>query len=340
MALQRTLPALGSWKALTALGAAGVLVLTACGGNGGGDDGDDSYEWSLGEAHPEDYPTTMADSWFADEVRDRSDGRIDITVFHSAQLGEESDVLEQVQMGAAEMTRVSTSPVSEFADEWGVFALPYVFDDSDHLWRFLEGDYAQGMLEDLRTAGYVGLAYYDAGARNFYTVDEPVESPEDLAGQNIRVLPGTVNVEMVEAMGGSGVTMDYGEVYSSLETGVIDGAENNEPSYVSSGHYETATYFSRDGHQRIPEVLLINADLWDSLSEDDQELIRGAAQDSIAEQRELWDAEVEASITEMEDAGIEVVDVDVSEFQDAVADMLEEYRGEYTEVFDAIDEVR
>lgn len=328
------------WQSLAAVGVVGVLLLSACGGEGGDEGGGDTYEWSLGEAHPEDYPTTQADIWFADQVRERSEGRIDITVFHGAQLGEESDVLEQVQMGAAEMTRVSSSPVSEFVDEWGVFALPYVFDDEDHLWRFLEGDYAQGMLEDLRTAGYVGLAYYDAGARNFYTTDQPVESPEDLAGQDIRVLPGTVNVEMVEAMGGSGVTMDYGEVYSALETGVITGAENNEPSYVSSGHYETATYFTRDGHQRIPEVLLINADLFDSLSEEDQQLLREVAQDSVAEQRELWDAEVEESIAAMEEAGIEIIDVEVSEFQDAVADMLEDYRGEYTEVFAAIDEAR
>lgn len=328
-----------TWRSLTVVGVAGVLLLAACGG-GDGTEGGDSFTWSLGEAHPEDYPTTQADIWFADQLRERSDGRIDITVFHGAQLGEESDVLEQVQMGAAEMTRVSSSPVSEFVAEWGVFALPYVFDDSDHLWRFLESDYAQGMLDDLRTAGYVGLAYYDAGARNFYTTGQPVESPADLAGQNIRVLPGTVNVEMVEAMGGSGVTMDYGEVYSALETGVIDGAENNEPSYVSSGHYESATYFTRDGHQRIPEVLLINADLWDSLPEEDQELVREVAQESVTEQRALWDAEVEESIATMEDAGIEVIDVDVAEFQDAVADMLDGHRAEYSEVFAAIDEVR
>ncbi|MBB4935230.1 tripartite ATP-independent transporter DctP family solute receptor [Lipingzhangella halophila] len=336
MAMQKLFPT-GSWRKIAAVGASGAVLLSGCGSGGGGDD---TYEWSLAEAHPKDYPTTQADIWFADQMRERTDGRIDIEVMHGGQLGEEADVLEQVQMGAVEMTRVSTSPVSEVVDEFGVFALPYVFDDEDHLWRFLEGDYAQGMLDDVRDSGYVGLAYYEAGARNFYTVDEPIESPEDLEGQDIRVLPGTVNVEMVEAMGGSGVTMDYGEVYSSLESGTITGAENNEPSYVSSGHYETAEYYTRDAHQRIPEILMVSADLFDSMSEEDQELLREVAQESIAEQRKLWDAEVEESIAEMEDSGIEVIDVETEEFQDATADMVENKRSEYSEVMDAIDEAR
>lgn len=335
MLLKPTRPLL----AFASLGMVGALALTGC--SGGGGEGGDTLQWSLGEAHPEQYPTTQADIWFADHVREETNGRIDISVRHSAQLGEERDVLEQVQMGAAEMTRVSTGPVSEFVPEFGVFSMPYVFDDEEHLWRFLEGDYAQGMLDDLRDSGYVGLAYYEAGARNFYTVDKPIKSPADLEGQNIRVIEGTVNADMVEAMGGSPVTMDYGEVYSSLETGVLDGAENNEPSYVSSGHFELAKHFTRDAHQRIPEVLLVNADLFDSLSEEDQQLLRDVAQDSIAEQRKLWDQEVEKSITEMEDAGIEIHDVDTAEFQDSVSGLLDGAReGEYGEVMGAIDDAR
>lgn len=325
-------------RTLAVLGLATTLTLTACGGDNG-DDGE-SYTWSLGETHPDDYPTTLGGIWFTDELRERTDGRIDITSYPNAQLGEERDVLEQVQMGAVEMTRVSSSPVSEFVDEWGVFSLPYIFDDADHMWRFLESDYAADMLDGLREGGFVGLAYYEPGARNFYTSDTPIESPEDLAGQNIRVIPGAINTDMIEAMGGSPVSMDYGEVYGALESGVIDGAENNEPSFVSSGHYETAPHFTRDGHQRVPEVLLINADLWDSLSDDDQELMREVAQESIPYQRDLWDTEVEESIEVMEDAGVEVYDVDVTEFQDAVADMVETYRDEYGDVLDAIDEVR
>jgi tripartite ATP-independent transporter DctP family solute receptor len=260
-----------------AAGAAGVLLLTACGGgNGEGADSDGDQQWSLGEAHPEDYPTTQADIWFADELRERSDGRIDITVFHGAQLGEESDVLEQVQLGAAEMTRVSTSPVSEFVDEWGVFALPYVFDDSDHLWRFLEGDYAQGMLEDLRTAGYVGLAYYDAGARNFYTTERPIRSVEDLRGLRIRTQQSQVVLDMMDALGADAVPMAFGEVYSGLQTGVIDGAENNFPSYGPFGvrHFEVAPYYTLNQHARVPEIVMISKTTWDGLSPEDQAHIK------------------------------------------------------------------
>ncbi|MDT0300888.1 TRAP transporter substrate-binding protein [Streptomonospora wellingtoniae] len=322
-------------RTLAALGLVGALALTGCGGGG------DGQQWSLGETHPKKYPTTQADIWFADRVREQTDGRIDISVRHSAQLGEEREVIEQVQMGAAEMTRVSTAPVAEFVPAFGVFSMPYLFDDEEHLWRFLEGDYAQGMLDDLRESGFVGLAYYEAGARNFYTVDKPVTSPDDLKGLNIRVIEGSVNADMVEAMGGSPVTMDYGEVYSSLETGVLDGAENNEPSYVSSGHYELAKHFTMDAHQRIPEVLMINADLFDSLSEKDQTLLRDAAQESIAEQRKLWDEEVESSLAEMKDAGIKIHEVDTAEFQDSVSGLLDEARkGKYSEVMAAIDEVR
>ncbi len=300
----------------------------------------ESYNWQLAETHVEDYPTTQADIWFADELRERTDGRIDVEVFPDSQLGEEADVLEQVQVGAIEMTRTSASPVSEFVEDWGVFSLPYIFDDEDHLWDYLLSDAGDEMLEGLREGGFYGLAYYDSGARNFYTVDEPVESPEDLEGQNIRVQPGAVNADMVEAMGGSATTMDFGEVYSGLEQGVIDGAENNEPSYVSTGHYEVAEYFTLDGHQRVPEVLLIAEDIWDGLDEADQELIREVAQESIEVQRELWAEEVEESFAAIEERGNEIIEVDVEEFQEAVEPMLEEYGEQYSDILDDIDAAR
>lgn len=337
--LKRTL--LGAVVAVCAIGAA------ACGNGGGGggggsgsDSGGETYEWKLAETHPKDYPTTKADIWFADELRKRSDGRIDVQVSHSAQLGEERDVLQQVQMGAIEMTRVSASPVSEFADSWRLFSLPYLFDDEDHLWRFLDSEYGQQLLDDLSSAQYKGLAYYDAGARNFYTVDRPIESPADVKGLSIRVIAGAVNADMIEALNGSPEPMDYGEVYSALETGVVDGAENNEPSYVSSGHWEIAKHYTRDAHQRIPEVLVLSSSLWEELSEEDKQLVQEVAADSVPVQRDLWDKEVQKSIKMMQDEGIEVHDVDVAEFQQAVEPMMEQYGDEFTEGLNAIDAAR
>ena len=300
----------------------------------------ESYSWQLAETHQEDYPTTQADIWFADELRERTDGRIDIEVFSDSQLGEEADVLEQVQLGAIEMTRTSASPISEFVDDWSVFSLPYVFDDEDHMWNFLLSEDGDELLEGLREGSFYGLAYYDSGARNIYTTDTPVEHPDDLQGQNIRVQPGSVPADMIEALGGSPVVMDFGEVYSGLETGVIDGAENNEPSYVSTGHYEVAPYYMLNGHSRVPEVLLIAEDIWDQLSEDDQELVREVAQESIDVQRELWDAEVEESFAAAEEAGSEIIEVDTEPFQEAVEPLLDEFRADYGDVFDAIDAAR
>jgi len=300
----------------------------------------ESYNWQLAETHVQDYPTTQADIWFADEVRERTDGRIDIDVFPDSQLGEEADVLEQVQLGAIEMTRTSASPISEFVEDWGVFSLPYIFDDADHLWDYLLGDHGDEMLEGLTEAGFVGLAYYDSGARNFYTTDVPVEEPSDLEGLNIRVQPGSVPADMVEAMGGSPVVMDFGEVYSGLETGVIDGAENNEPSYVSTGHYEVAPFYTLDGHTRVPEVLLIAEDVWNSLSAEDQELLREVARESIDIQRDLWDAEVEESFQVAQEAGNEIIEVDTEPFQEAVGPLLDEFREDFPDIFDAIDDAR
>lgn len=340
--------------------AAAGLLLAACGGDdaGTGDDaaedatddaGDDadaaasegeSYSWRLAETHTADYPTTEADIWFADEVRERTDGRIDIEVFSDSQLGEEAGVLEQVQLGAVEMTRTNATPVSQFAPEWGVFSLPYVFDDGEHMWNFLLGDDGQQLLEDLRVGGFVGLAYFDSGARHIYTVDGPVMEPSDLEGLNIRVQPGSVPADMIEAFGGSPVVMDFGEVYSGLETGVIDGAENNEPSYVSTGHYEVAPYYSLNGHSRVPEVLLMSQEVWESLSAEDQELISEVAREAVDVQRELWEAEVEASFEIAQEAGVEIVEVDPEPFQEAVQPLLEEFEAEYGELFSSIDEAR
>ena len=220
-----------------------ALVLAACGG-GGGAGGEQSYTFRLAETHPEDHPTTRADQRFAELVGERSDERISIEVFPSSQLGEEASAIEQVQTGALEFTRVSTSPMAEFTPSLGVFSLPFIFDSSEHMWSFLKSEDGQALLDQLSDSGFKGLAYYDSGARNFYTADREVRTPEDLQGLQIRVQQSAINTALMESFGAAATPMDFGEVYSALQTGVVDGAENNWPSYESTRHFEVARHYS------------------------------------------------------------------------------------------------
>ncbi|WP_019813190.1 TRAP transporter substrate-binding protein [Saccharomonospora saliphila] len=326
---------MGITAAVTAL----VAGLTACGGGAGSEGG--TLNWRLAETHPSDYPTTQADQWFADQLRKRSDGRINIEVYPDAQLGEERDVLEQMQLGSIELNRTNANLVGEFVPSWEAFGIPYLFDDSEHFWRFLRGEGGQAKLDELSEAGVVGLTYYDSGARSVYTTGEPVESPADLAGRNIRVQPGSVTADVIDAFGGSATTMSFSEVYSSLETGVIDGAENNFPSYVSTRHYEVAGNYTLTEHQRVPEVLMISQTAWDQLSEQDKELVRTVARESTEKQRELWAEEVEQSRQVLEDNGVTITELDDrGEFERAVSALREAEAGAYADFLEAVEAAR
>lgn len=336
---------------LTSILAAAVL-LTGCdasGGNAGeggaasstdGAQKQPAYTFRLAESHPANYPTTLGDKKFAELVEQKTDGRIKIEVFPSAQLGEEKAVIEQVQLGAIEFTRVSTGPLAEFNKAFGVFSLPYIFDSEEHEWNFLNGPEAGQMLEGLSSSKLIGLAYYDSGARSFYT-RKPVTSIEDLKGMKIRVIQNKVNIDLMEALGASATPMPYGDVFNSLQTGVIDGAENNWPSYYTSKHFEQAKHFIVDAHQRVPEVLMVSKVTWDKLSDNDKQAIREAATESIAYQREQWKKFEQESEDKVRAAGVTVTEVtDLKPWQDAVKPMIEKYRPEYKEVLEAIESAK
>lgn len=321
------------------------LLLAGCGQKNSQQAGDKKadkpkYTFRLAETHPPDYPTTMGDKKFAELVAERSQGRIKIDVFPSSQLGEEKAVLEQIQLGAIEFTRVSASPLGEFNKQFGVYSLPYIFDNAEHEWKFLMGDYANKMLDNLEKSKMKGLAYYDSGARNFYTKNS-VNKVEDLKGMKIRVQQSTINMDMISALGASATPMPYGEVYSGLQTGVIDGAENNTPSYYSANHYQVTKNFIMDGHQRIPEVLLMSKATWDKLSPEDQKLVKQAALDSVKYQRDLWEKFEKESMDKVKAAGSNIVEVkDVKPWQDAVKPVIEKYRDQFKEELDAIAKAR
>ncbi len=244
----------------------------------------------LAETHPADYPTTKGDYEFARLVKERSNGRIQIEVYPSSQLGEEKAVIEQVQFGAIDMTRVSISPLSAFVPAFDALQMPYLYRNADHMWKVLKGPIGKQFLASLEPSNFVGLCWYESGARSFYNSKREVKTPADLKGMKIRVQQAPLMVGMVKAFDAVPTPMDFGEVYSALQTGVVDGAENNWPSYFSTSHYEVAKYYTLDEHTRVPEITIASKISMDKLSKADQDLIKQAAWDSMDYQIAQWAA--------------------------------------------------
>ncbi|HWQ62693.1 MAG TPA: TRAP transporter substrate-binding protein [Negativicutes bacterium] len=290
----------------------------------------------LAEAHPGDYPTTLGDKKFAELVNERSQGRITIKVFDSAQLGDENSVIQQVQLGSIEFTRISSGTLAEFNKQFGVFSLPYIFDDQEHVWRFLNGEFGRKMLTNLEKSRMIGLAYYEAGSRSFYT-KKPVKNPEDLKGLKIRVIQNAVNIELMKAFGASATPMPYGEVFSALQTGVIDGAENNPPSYLTANHYQAVKNYVLDSHQRVPEVLMVSRVAWDKLSDEDKKLIMQAAKDTEKFQIEAWNKFEKEALNKLIQNGVIVTEVkDMKPWQAAAKPAIDKLGADYKAELDAI----
>lgn len=330
-------------------GLAGAMLLgtAGCGGGGSGDsgagDGGGEYSFRLAETHPQEHPTAQADQEFARLVEEKSNGRIKIEVFLNAQLGQEAATIEQVQTGSIEMTRVSTAPMAEFADSMEVFSLAYIFDSTEHVWNFLQSEEGgQQLLSQLESAGFKGLTYYDGGARSFYTVEgKQVKKLEDLQGIKVRVQQSDINTKWMNALGASPTPMDYGEVYSSLQSGVLGGAENNWTSYLTAAHYEVAPNYTEDRHQRVPEVLLISQQTWGQLGEEDQQILQEAADESRDFQREAWIKSEKQAQKKVSEEGVNIIEYeeieDIEQWREAVQPVIDEYRDQFGDVLDQIE---
>ena len=318
------------------------LMVAGCGGakkDAAGDTQKPKYTFRLAEAHPADYPTTMGDKKFAELVNERSKGRIQIKVFDSGQLGDEKSVVQQIQMGSLEFTRVSTGNLAEFNKAFGVFSLPYIFNDDAHVWRYLDSESGKQMLASLDKSKMVGLAYYSSGSRSFYTKN-PVKSPEDLKGMKIRVIQNAINIDLMKAFGASATPMAYGEVFSALQTGVIDGAENNAPSYLTANHNQAVKNYVLDSHQRVPEVLMMSKLTADKLSEEDRALLKQAAQDSVAYQKDQWNKYEKDAMDKLIQSGVVVTEVkDVKAWQDAAKPVVDKYGVDFKAELEAIQKV-
>jgi len=287
---------------------------------------------------PATYPTVLGLMAMAEYLEAASGGRIVMEVFPGGQLGDERSTIEQVQLGVIDIVRTSTSPVGEFYSPMGVFSLPFIFRDEAHMWKVTQGAIGKELLDGLRAADMVGLAYYDSGSRNFYTASTPIRSVADLQGLRIRTQQSEVVLDMMDALGADPVPLAFGEVYSALQTGVIDGAENNYPSYGPGGvrHYEVAPYFTENAHARVPEIVMISAATMDRLSAADQALVREAALASVPVQAALWAALVESSREAVVAAGAEIITVDIAEFQAAMEPVYAKYGPIYGDLLQRI----
>jgi tripartite ATP-independent transporter DctP family solute receptor len=278
------------------------------------------------DTHPDGYPTVEAVKYMGKLLEERTGGRLGIEVFHSAQLGQEKDTIEQTQFGVIDMNRVSLGPFNNIIEETQIPSLPYIFRSTEHMHKVMDGPVGEEILAAFADHDLIGLAFYDGGSRSFYNSQKPIKSMDDLAGMKFRVMQSDLFVDMVSALGANATPMPYGEVYSSIQTGVIDGAENNWPSYESSGHYEVAKYYTLDQHLIVPEVLVMSKKTWDSLSEEDQKIVRQAAKDSVPHMRKLWAEREAASEAKVRESGVEVItEIDKTPFIDAMKPVYEKY---------------
>lgn len=291
------------------------------------------------ENQPYDYPTTKAANKFAELVKERTNGEIVIEVFYDAALGDEKSVIEQMQFGAIDFTRVSLSSLAEFNKMLNILQLPYLYRDSKHMWTVLNGTIGDLFLNCVSENDLIGLSWFDAGARNFYNSVRPIRNISDLQGLNIRVQESQQMMDMVSALGANPIPMSYGDVYSGLLTGTIDGAENNWPSYESTSHYEVAKYYVVDEHTRVPEMQMISAHLWNKLSIKDKLVIKQAAKESAEYERFLWAEKEHESMEQVIKRGTVVTSLSIEEkmkFKKAMDPLYLKYSKGYESIIEDI----
>ena len=263
--------------------------------------------------------------YMAKLVDEKSDGMMRIDVYPSEQLGTERENLEMLQIGSLAITKVSAAVMESFAPSYRVLNLPYIFTSREHSERVLDGDIGREILSDGEEFWLRGLAFYDSGSRSFYTKDRPINHPDDLRGLKIRVMPSPSAVNMIRAMGGSPTPISWGELYTALQGGVVDGAENNPPSFYLSNHFEVCRYYSLNEHSSIPDVLLISTKIWNTLTEEEQQWVQEAATESVAHQRKLWAESERLSLEMVKEAGVEVLYPDKKPFIKAVQPLYDQY---------------
>ena len=305
----------------------------------------DKLVFKASDVHPEGYPTVAAVENLGKKLSAATNGRVSVLMYPSMQLGGEKEAIEQAQVGAIALARVSVGALGPVVDDLNVFNLPYVFRNTEHMQHVIDGQIGQDLLDKVSNSGkgLIGLCWMDAGARNFYDTKKPIKTMADLKGMKIRVMGNPMFVDMANSMGANGVPMGYDQVFSSLQTGVVDGAENNPPSFVFDNHYQVAKFYTVDEHLIVPEMLVFSKKIWDSMSKDDQALLVKFAKDAQQEERKLWDVYEKQAMDKAKAAGIQIIQVsadDKKAFQDAVKPVWDKYGPKYADMIKRIQDVK
>jgi tripartite ATP-independent transporter DctP family solute receptor len=296
------------------------------------------------DVHPDGYPTVEAVQSMGKKLEAATNGRLSIQMFASMQLGGEKEAIEQAQVGAIQLARVSVGALGPVIDDLNVFNLPFLFRNTAHMQKVIDGPIGQELLDKVTNnpqARLVGLCWMDAGARNMYDTKKPIKSIADLKGLKVRVMGNPMFVDMMNDLGGNGVAMGYDQVFSALQTGVVDGAENNPPSFYFDNHYQVAKYYTMTEHLIVPEMLVFSKRTFDGMSKDDQALILKFGKEAQQEERALWIKKEEDALTKMKAAGIEIIPVaDKKPFQDAVKPVWDKYGAKYADTIKRIQAVQ
>jgi tripartite ATP-independent transporter DctP family solute receptor len=296
------------------------------------------------DVHPFGYPTVEAVMRMGKKLEQATNGRISIQMYPSMQLGGEKEAIEQAQVGALALARISVGPMGPIVPEFNVFNLPFMFRDTAHMEKVIDGPIGDELLRKLSehpTANLIGLCWMNAGTRHVYNSKKPIRSVEDLKGLKIRMMGNPVFVDTMNALGGNGVSMGFDQLVNAMQTGVVDGAENNEPTYATGQHYRYAKYFSLTGHLMIPEVLVFSKKMFTALAKDDQDLIRRLAREAQLEERTLWYEMEKKSVAQMKEAGVEITEVsDKRPFQAAVKPVWDKYGTQLSPLIERIQNVK
>lgn len=312
-----------------------VFTMTGCGANEGAGSSknataDNPMILTLAHGLSESHTVHIAMTKFAKEVKEKTNGRIVVKIFPNGQLGSETENLEQLQAGVIAMTKVSAPGLATYNDAYNTFGLPYIFDDTQDFYNIMDSKEMQDFFLSTEDDGFVTLTYFTSGARSFYTKDKAIRTPKDLEGIKIRVQDMKSQTDMMSALGGTPVAMSYGEVYTALSTGIIEGTENNETALTVGKHGEVCKVYSVDQHAMIPDVMVMSEKVWNNIEADDQKIILECAKDATNAHKEMWDEAINEAVDEAKKMGVEFVyDVDKQAFRDATADMITSYRNKY-----------